>query len=117
MPQKSIFDAVNLARRWRYLKAIFTNKAYRIPIIRKLTYLALIVYILIPIDFIPGLFPLVGLVDDIGALALILGLLVYETERYKNFLETGKMDEDDFDPSDSSEKVREKMKDFEGTSR
>jgi len=117
MPSKNIFDAVNLVRRWRYLKAIFTNKAYRIPIIRKLTYIALILYILIPFDFIPGFFPLVSLVDDIGALALILGLLVYETERYKEFLETGKMDEDDFGPSDSSDRVREKMKDFEGTSR
>jgi uncharacterized membrane protein YkvA (DUF1232 family) len=115
MPSKNIFDAVNIARRWRYLKAIFTDKAYRVPIIRKLSYLALIIYILIPFDFIPGFFPLVGLVDDIGALALILGLLVYETEKYKDFLETGKMDEDDFGPSDSSEKVREKMRGFEGT--
>ncbi|MBN1881363.1 MAG: DUF1232 domain-containing protein [Deltaproteobacteria bacterium] len=117
MPSKSIFDAVNIARRWRYLKAIFTDKAYRVPLFRKLTYLALIVYILIPIDFIPGIFPLVGLVDDIGALALIMGLLVYETERYKNFLETGEMDADDTDPSDASDRVREKMKDFEGTRR
>jgi uncharacterized membrane protein YkvA (DUF1232 family) len=113
MPSKNIFDAVNLARRWRYLKAIFTDKAYRIPIIRKLTYLALIIYILIPIDFIPGLFPLVGLVDDIGALALILGLLVYETEKYKDFLETGTLDPDDIGPSDTSDRVRDKMKDFE----
>jgi uncharacterized membrane protein YkvA (DUF1232 family) len=113
MPSKNIFDAVNLARRWRYLKAIFTDKAYRIPIIRKLTYLALIIYILIPIDFIPGFFPVVSLVDDIGALALILGLLVYETEKYKDFLETGTLDPDDIGPSDTSDRVRDKMKDFE----
>jgi uncharacterized membrane protein YkvA (DUF1232 family) len=63
------------------------DKRYTIPFTRKLVYIALIVYIVIPFDFIPGVIPIVGMVDDLGAFAVIIGVLLYEITTYRDFLE------------------------------
>jgi len=63
------------------------DKRYTIPIGRKLVYVLLVLYIIIPFDFIPGIFPLIGIVDDLGALAVIIGALLYEITAYRDFLD------------------------------
>jgi uncharacterized membrane protein YkvA (DUF1232 family) len=109
MKDGNFLDFLNIAKGWRDLVSMIKDKDYKIPIFRKLTYLASIVYIIIPLDFIPGVFPIVGLVDDVGVLALLIGLVLYEISCYREFKESGVKD-DGFGSSTDGSKVKEAAK-------
>jgi uncharacterized membrane protein YkvA (DUF1232 family) len=80
-------DLFNIVKDYRFLIQMMNDKGYTIPFGRKLMYLVLIFYILIPFDFIPGIFPVIGMVDDLGAFAVIIGALLYEITAYRDFLD------------------------------
>jgi uncharacterized membrane protein YkvA (DUF1232 family) len=85
-----LLDLFNVAKDWRIFVAMIKDKGYKIPFVRKLTYLLLVIYIIVPLDFIPEFIPVVGVVDDLGAFAVILGLILYEITNYRDFLEEKK---------------------------
>jgi len=70
----------NIAQNWRLLLNLIKDKTYKIPLIRKVAYTAMLLYIISPFDFIP-LFPL----DDLGIFTLFIGLVMYEIECYQEF--------------------------------
>lgn len=84
----------NLTRRWRELVTMLKDKKYKIPFARKLIYFAAIFYIIWPFDFIPEFIPFVGVVDDIGVLAFLIGLILYELDQYHGFLKDRGGDEE-----------------------
>ncbi len=55
-------------------------KDKRVPIAEKALFAAAIVYVIMPLDFIPDVFPFVGQVDDIYLVALTLLRLVNRTD-------------------------------------
>ena len=55
-------------------------KDSRVPTAEKALFLAAIVYVVSPIDFIPDIFPFIGQVDDIYVVALTLLRLVSRTD-------------------------------------
>lgn len=55
-------------------------KDSRVPIAEKALFAAAIVYVIMPLDFIPDVFPFVGQVDDIYLVALTLLRLVNRTD-------------------------------------
>ena len=55
-------------------------KDARVPTAEKALFLAAIVYVISPIDFIPDVFPFIGQVDDIYVVALTLLRLVNRTD-------------------------------------
>ncbi len=85
----NFLDFLNIAKAWRDLVSMVKDKKYKIPLFRKLTYIASVIYIIIPLDFIPGFFPIVGIIDDVGVLALIFGLVLYEISCYREFRDRG----------------------------
>jgi uncharacterized membrane protein YkvA (DUF1232 family) len=87
MNSKHFLDLFNVAKDYRLFIQMIKDKRYTIPLARKLLYIILIVYIIIPFDFIPGVFPLIGMVDDLGAFAVIIGVLLYEIATYRDFLD------------------------------
>jgi uncharacterized membrane protein YkvA (DUF1232 family) len=84
---KHFLDLFNVVKDYRFFIQMMKDKRYTIPFARKLVYLLLVVYIIIPLDFIPGIFPLVGMVDDLGAFAAIIGVLLYEITAYREFMD------------------------------
>jgi len=87
MKSNHLTDLFNIVKDYRFLIQLIKDKRYAIPIGRKLVYLLLFFYILIPFDFIPGIFPVIGMVDDLGAFAVIIGALLYEITAYRDFLD------------------------------
>jgi uncharacterized membrane protein YkvA (DUF1232 family) len=55
-------------------------KDARVPAAEKALFLAAIVYVISPLDFIPDVFPFIGQVDDIYVVALTLLRLVNRTD-------------------------------------
>ncbi|MFL6468246.1 MAG: YkvA family protein [Pyrinomonadaceae bacterium] len=55
-------------------------KDVRVPMAEKALFLAAIVYVISPLDFIPDVFPFIGQVDDIYVVALTLLRLVNRTD-------------------------------------
>ena len=55
-------------------------KDVRVPTAEKALFLAAIVYVISPLDFIPDVFPFIGQVDDIYVVALTLLRLVNRTD-------------------------------------
>ncbi len=55
-------------------------KDARVPTAEKALFLAAIVYVISPLDFIPDIFPFIGQVDDIYVVALTLLRLVNRTD-------------------------------------
>lgn len=55
-------------------------KDARVPAAEKALFLAAIVYVISPIDFIPDIFPFIGQVDDLYVVALTLLRLVNRTD-------------------------------------
>ncbi len=84
---RHFLDLLNVVKDYRLLVQLVKDKRYTIPVARKLVYFLLVVYIIVPFDFIPGIFPLIGIVDDLGALAAIIGVLLYEITAYRDFLD------------------------------
>lgn len=87
MKSNHILDLFNVVKDYRFVIQMMKDKRYTIPFTRKIVYILLIVYIIIPFDFIPGIFPIIGMVDDLGAFAAIIGVLLYEITVYRDFLE------------------------------
>jgi uncharacterized membrane protein YkvA (DUF1232 family) len=87
MKSNHILDLFNVVKDYRFVIQMMKDKRYTIPLTRKIVYLLLIVYIIVPFDFIPGIFPIIGMVDDLGAFAAIIGVLLYEITVYRDFLE------------------------------
>jgi uncharacterized membrane protein YkvA (DUF1232 family) len=85
--QRHFLDLLNVVKDYRLFVQMIKDKRYTIPVARKLVYFLLTVYIIVPFDFIPGIFPLIGIVDDLGALAAIVGVLLYEISAYRDFLD------------------------------
>jgi len=52
----------------------------RVPITEKALFVAAIVYVISPLDFIPDFFPFIGQVDDIYVVALVLLRLLNRTD-------------------------------------
>lgn len=109
MKGENFLSFLNIAKAWRDLVAVIKDKEYKIPFIRKLTYIASIIYVIIPFDFIPGIFPVVGLIDDVGVLALLFGLVLYEISCYREFREKGS-EGDGFKPLPDEVRVEEAIK-------
>ncbi len=55
-------------------------KDNRVPIAEKALFAAAIVYVIMPLDFIPDVFPFIGQVDDIYVVALVLLRLINKTD-------------------------------------
>ncbi|MEP6847856.1 MAG: YkvA family protein [Acidobacteriota bacterium] len=55
-------------------------KDSRVPIAEKALFMAAIVYVISPLDFIPDFFPFIGQVDDIYIVALVLLRLLNRTD-------------------------------------
>jgi uncharacterized membrane protein YkvA (DUF1232 family) len=55
-------------------------KDVRVPTAEKALFLAAIVYVISPIDFIPDVFPFIGQVDDLYMVALVLLRLLNKTD-------------------------------------
>ncbi|MGC2237219.1 MAG: DUF1232 domain-containing protein [Pyrinomonadaceae bacterium] len=55
-------------------------KDNRVPIAEKALFAAAIVYVIMPLDFIPDVFPFIGQVDDIYIVALTLLRLINKTD-------------------------------------
>ena len=55
-------------------------KDIRVPTAEKALFVAAIVYVISPIDFIPDVFPFIGQVDDLYMVALVLLRLVNRTD-------------------------------------
>ena len=55
-------------------------KDVRVPTAEKALFLAAIVYVISPLDFIPDVFPFIGQVDDIYVVALTLLRLLNRTD-------------------------------------
>jgi uncharacterized membrane protein YkvA (DUF1232 family) len=55
-------------------------KDNRVPIAEKALFAAAIVYVIMPLDFIPDFFPFIGQVDDIYVVALVLLRLINKTD-------------------------------------
>ena len=90
MKKKNFSDIFNIASKWRSLMGLIRDKGYKIPLVRKILYIASLLYIISPIDFIPELLvPPFGLIDDIGALAFFLMLILYEIDQYEDYLALG----------------------------
>ena len=90
MKEKDFFDLFNIAEKWRSLMALIKDKGYKIPAVRKFLYIASLLYIISPVDFIPEaillpMFPLT-MIDDVGVLAFIVMLIIYEIDQYEDFL-------------------------------
>lgn len=94
MKEKDFFDIFNIAAKWRSLVGLIKDKGYKIPLVRKFFYVASLLYIIWPIDFIPEFILPVGLIDDIGVLAFFVMLLLYEIDKYEDYLAIGGTDED-----------------------
>jgi uncharacterized membrane protein YkvA (DUF1232 family) len=52
----------------------------RVPLVEKALFVAAIVYVISPLDFIPDVFPFIGQVDDVYMVALTLLRLVNRTD-------------------------------------
>src|SRR6187402_2109627 len=52
----------------------------RVPTVEKALFVAAIVYVISPIDFIPDIFPFIGQVDDLYVVALVLLRLVNRSD-------------------------------------
>jgi uncharacterized membrane protein YkvA (DUF1232 family) len=87
MKSKHLLDLLNVVKDYRFFVQMMKDQRYTIPLVRKLLYVLLVIYILVPFDFIPGIIPLVGMVDDLGAFAVIIGALLYEIAAYRDFLD------------------------------
>jgi uncharacterized membrane protein YkvA (DUF1232 family) len=85
MKTKQFLDLFNVVKDWKSAAAMFRDPEYRIPLGRKFIYAFLIIYIIVPFDFIPGIFPIIGMVDDLGAFGAIIGVLLYEIVAYRDF--------------------------------
>ena len=90
MKSNHLLELFNVVKDYRFLIQMMKDNRYTIPLMRKLLYLLLLFYIIIPFDFIPGIFPVIGMVDDMGALAVIVGALLYEITAYRDFLDKTK---------------------------
>ncbi len=69
----------------RFLPNMFTLlgrliKDSRVPIAEKALFAAAIVYVIMPLDFIPDVFPFIGQIDDVYLVALTLLRLVNRTD-------------------------------------
>jgi uncharacterized membrane protein YkvA (DUF1232 family) len=62
----------------RLLGRLLTDK--RVPTAEKALFAAAIVYVIVPLDFIPDVFPFIGQVDDIYLVALTLLRLINRTD-------------------------------------
>jgi len=52
----------------------------RVPLAEKALFMAAIVYVISPLDFIPDFFPFIGQIDDIDVVALVLLRLLNRTD-------------------------------------
>ena len=52
----------------------------RVPTVEKALFVAAIVYVISPLDFIPDIFPFIGQVDDVYVVALTHLRLIYRTD-------------------------------------
>ena len=87
MKSGHLLDLFNVVKDYRFFIQMMKDKRYTIPLVRKLLYVLLVIYIIVPFDFIPGIIPFVGMVDDLGAFAAIVGVLLYEIAAYRDFLD------------------------------
>ncbi len=87
MKSGHLLDLFNVVKDYRFFIQMMKDKRYTIPLVRKLLYILLSIYIIVPFDFIPGIIPFVGMVDDLGAFAVIIGVLLYEIAAYRDFLD------------------------------
>jgi uncharacterized membrane protein YkvA (DUF1232 family) len=96
MKDKNFSDIFNIASKWRSLMRLIKDKSYKIPLVRKILYIISLIYVISPIDFIPELLvPPLGFIDDIGALAFFLMLILYEIDQYEDYLGVGGADADE----------------------
>ena len=62
----------------RLLGKLLTDK--RVPATEKALFAAAIIYVIVPLDFIPDVFPFIGQIDDLYLVALVLLRLLNSTD-------------------------------------
>lgn len=67
-----------LPNMFKLLGKLITDK--RVPITEKTLFAAAVIYVIMPLDFIPDVFPFIGQVDDIYLVALTLLRLINRTD-------------------------------------
>ncbi len=87
MSMKHALGLLNVVKDWRLFVGMIKDERYKIPLFRKLIYAVLIIYIVLPFDFILNFVPFVGIVDDLGTFTVILGVTLYEISNYRDFKE------------------------------
>jgi uncharacterized membrane protein YkvA (DUF1232 family) len=98
-PEKGIAFAAELLKRFRLVWLLFRDE--RVSFWTKLVLPLSLIYLISPVDLIPGaLFPIVGGLDDLGVILLGIALFVRLVpqeivEGYENQLEYGDLYQDD----------------------
>ena len=67
---------------WTFIKAVYRGKHKMAPM-TWVTAVFTVLYTISPIDFIPDIIPIVGLLDDLGLWGILLSLAAREKSRYE----------------------------------
>ncbi len=74
----------NIKNYFMMLKDFFTGKYKNIPVGTISAIIGTLLYVLSPVDLIPDLIPVVGVLDDAAVLALCVKLTQYDVDQYLN---------------------------------
>ena len=68
------------------LKDFFSKKYTEVPIGTIMAMAGSLLYVLLPVDFIPDFIPVVGYLDDAAVLAACMTFVHSDVQRYKEFM-------------------------------
>jgi uncharacterized membrane protein YkvA (DUF1232 family) len=88
MDKKSFWDISRLVEKWQSLKKLVRDKEYKVSPLKKFIYVASLLYVVSPFDFVPEYFTPLGFIDDVGALILLFIHIFDEIEKYEHHLMT-----------------------------
>ncbi|GEM_PF-1996569 len=86
MDKKSFWDISKLVEKWHTLKKLIKDKEYKVSPLNKFIYVASLLYVVSPFDFIPEYFTPLGFIDDVGALILFVIHVLDEVKKYEHHL-------------------------------
>lgn len=67
---------------------LIKDKEYKISPLNKFIYIASLLYVVSPFDFIPEYFTPLGFIDDVGAIILFVIHILDEVEKYEHHLKS-----------------------------
>lgn len=86
MDKKSFWDMSRLVEKWRSLKKLIKDEEYKVSPLKKFIYVASLLYVVSPFDFVPEYFTPLGFIDDMGAVTLFVIHIFDEVEKYEHHL-------------------------------